>query len=300
MIATNLCSYLTCLCLLALGISLGPSQSSTIPNPMIDNEACGNAEKGAICNSQGVLSKSGMQAIKRVQDVIRQNVRMKFCGPNGGVEVGVAVVQALPWWWGVEARSTRIKHTAEGTFNQWGIGNAQCQDGVLLLVAVSERQMYIKTGKGARMVLGDLVAKSILSSMKPLLRTNDYDGAVLLGMKNIGLELGLDPTQLNHIEKTQDNPQDAQPVTGSKGINARTIAITAIRMASFVAAMAICMTSIVFDGARKRGLSHAKRKLVQMRQDAQISKKYTGDTSSCPICMEVRMNFATTLLSPWL
>lgn len=41
---------------------------------------------------------------------------------------------------------------------RWGVGDAACNNGVLLLLAVDDRQVYVSTGTGERAGWGDLCA----------------------------------------------------------------------------------------------------------------------------------------------
>lgn len=56
-----------------------------------------------------------------------------------------------------------------------GIGTKENNNGVLLLIAIQERKMYIATGYGMEGVLPDALAKRIIESyMKPNFRNNYY------------------------------------------------------------------------------------------------------------------------------
>src|SRR6185503_4886307 len=72
-----------------------------------------------------------------------------------------------------------IENYAVKLFEDWKIGKAKQDNGVLLLVAVEERKLRIEVGYGLEGALPDSVAQSILDNeMTPRLRAGDYDGAV--------------------------------------------------------------------------------------------------------------------------
>jgi uncharacterized protein len=48
-----------------------------------------------------------------------------------------------------------IEEYANGLFREWGIGNKQKNNGVLLLVAVKDRKMRIEVGYGLEGILPD-------------------------------------------------------------------------------------------------------------------------------------------------
>ncbi len=62
---------------------------------------------------------------------------------------------------------------------RWGIGRKDKGDtGVLLLLAVQDRQNRMEVGYGIEPTITDGRAGSILRDMRPLLRAGDYDGAL--------------------------------------------------------------------------------------------------------------------------
>jgi hypothetical protein len=63
---------------------------------------------------------------------------------------------------------------AEALHNTWGVGLKECDNGVLLLLAVDDRQMYISRGKGAASRLRDDVIDRIIENARPLLRSQRY------------------------------------------------------------------------------------------------------------------------------
>lgn len=71
----------------------------------------------------------------------------------------------------------------------WGVGHAACSDGVLLLLAVGDRQVYVSTGAGSQPALPDAAAARVVDLMKPQLREGDFGGAVEQGVTDIGLAL---------------------------------------------------------------------------------------------------------------
>ncbi len=57
----------------------------------------------------------------------------------------------------------------------WGIGQKGKDNGVLILIALEDRKMFIATGYGMEGVIPDAIAKRIVENyMKPNFRNNDY------------------------------------------------------------------------------------------------------------------------------
>ena len=69
---------------------------------------------------------------------------------------------------------------------KWGIGykggprDAKADQGILLLLAIDDREDRIEVGYGLEPIITDGRAGSILRSMTPNLRNGDYDGALWL------------------------------------------------------------------------------------------------------------------------
>jgi uncharacterized protein len=62
---------------------------------------------------------------------------------------------------------------------QWGIGGEGKDNGVLILVALGDRKMFIATGYGMESVIPDAIAKRIVENyMKPDFRNNNYYGGI--------------------------------------------------------------------------------------------------------------------------
>lgn len=78
-----------------------------------------------------------------------------------------------------------IEELAERTFRAWGIGHAERDDGILLLLATEDRRSRIETGYGWEGALGDARAGDILREMAPYLRAGDYVGALALAIGRI-------------------------------------------------------------------------------------------------------------------
>ena len=75
-------------------------------------------------------------------------------------------------------------------FQKWQIGQRGKDNGVLLLWAPKERQVYIQTGKGVGGELTDLQSFQIIQRMKPLLREGRNAEALQVGTSGILSALG--------------------------------------------------------------------------------------------------------------
>jgi uncharacterized protein len=93
-------------------------------------------------------------------------------------QVAVAVISSLD--------GQPIEDYAHGLFNEWGIGTAAKDNGVLLLLAIDDRADRIQVGLGLESVLTDTAAKAILDDVvEPLAADGNFDGGLLRGERAI-------------------------------------------------------------------------------------------------------------------
>lgn len=74
--------------------------------------------------------------------------------------------------------------------NRWGIGRAGHDDGVLILIAPTERKMRIATGLGMEKILTDDKALAVVQQMIPRFKQGDYAGGLSIGIEAIAAQTG--------------------------------------------------------------------------------------------------------------
>lgn len=104
------------------------------------------------------------------------------------LQVAVAVMRKMELEAGV-GPAQAAKDFATTLHTKWGIGNPACNNGILFLLSIGDRQIYISTGKGAQEALSDARVASIIADIRSTLRAKDYDGAVERAVVDIGLGL---------------------------------------------------------------------------------------------------------------
>lgn len=74
--------------------------------------------------------------------------------------------------------------------NGWGIGRASADDGVLLVVAPTERKVRIEVGKGLETILSNAEAKLILDQeVLPLFQDGNFPVGIRAGAARIAAEI---------------------------------------------------------------------------------------------------------------
>jgi len=86
-------------------------------------------------------------------------------------EIAVVIIDSL--------EGDTIEDAAVRLFNAWGIGGEKNDNGILLLVAIGDRQMRIETGYGLEGAVPDATAYQIISkTLQPAFRQEDYYGGL--------------------------------------------------------------------------------------------------------------------------
>ncbi|MGZ8430563.1 MAG: TPM domain-containing protein [Candidatus Deferrimicrobiaceae bacterium] len=131
------------------------------------------AYQGYVTDTAGVLGTWGGQTEELCRDIERKTT----------AEVAVLTVRStapLP-----------AQEYAQKVFDRWKIGKKGKDNGVLVLVAVDDRKMWIATGYGVEGVLPDGKAGEIRDRIiLPLFRGGKYGEGVYRGVEEIGTVLG--------------------------------------------------------------------------------------------------------------
>jgi len=143
---------------------------------------------GRVVDAAGVLDPATRATLDR---------KLAAQEAKGTDQVVVATVPSL--------QGTSIEDYANQLFRFWKLGQANKDNGILLLLAPNERKARIEVGYGLEGVLPDAVASTIIqTTMVPQLRRGDYAGAINKGVDSITEILNLDPAEL--AERAQREP----------------------------------------------------------------------------------------------
>ena len=106
------------------------------------------------------------------------NAELQAFRDAGGPQIAVAVVDSTG--------NASIEDYTIDLANKWGVGDKAKDDGVVILIAVTDRELRIEVGSGVEGDLTDVTAGNIVDQvMVPLLRTDDVDGAVTQGARAV-------------------------------------------------------------------------------------------------------------------
>jgi uncharacterized protein len=83
-----------------------------------------------------------------------------------------------------------VQDYATDLFAQWGIGKKGVDNGLLLLVAKKDRQLWIEVGYGLEDKVPDATASEIYRVIRDRFRQGDYDGGMITGVQMLASAVG--------------------------------------------------------------------------------------------------------------
>lgn len=129
---------------------------------------------GRVVDEAGILSPQAKQTISRISEAREKAI---------GDQIVVLTMKSLDGE-SIEGFATRV-------FETWKLGQKGKDNGVLVIVAPSERKMRIEVGYGLEGTLTDAAASRIIrEAMTPKFKAGDFDGGVVAGVEAIDETLG--------------------------------------------------------------------------------------------------------------
>lgn len=97
---------------------------------------------------------------------------------DNGTEIAVVVIDSL--------EGMRIEEYARGIFDQWGIGKQDIDNGVLILISISDREWRLQTGYGVEHILPDSLTSRIMEEYAvPHFAKGDYGVGLLVTTREV-------------------------------------------------------------------------------------------------------------------
>jgi uncharacterized protein len=151
------------------------------------------APSGYVNDFARVLDSGSKQALETLLRETEQKT---------SAEVVVATVPSL--------NGVTVEEYANRLFQQWGVGKKREDNGILVLVAPSEREMRIEVGYGLEPILPDGLAGQIIrEAFLPRFRAGDYAGGIENGLRRIVLLVEahhvLTPEERENLQRSNGN-----------------------------------------------------------------------------------------------
>jgi uncharacterized protein len=127
--------------------------------------------------------------------------KLKDLEDKSGIQLVVATVKSL--------QGGDIETYANELFRAWKLGQAQKNNGVLLLIAPNEHRVRIEVGYGLEGTLTDALSSVIISSaIVPRFKTGDFSGGISRGVDGIISVLSGDTSDWQRkVDVRQDDPE---------------------------------------------------------------------------------------------
>lgn len=146
---------------LILALTLGSAAlSQTLPEPMSDT----------VSDFAGVLDATEEARISRLLTTTREET---------GVQMVVVTLPSIDAHGGA---GMRLDAYAKALFNQWGVGDAERNDGILMLVATEARETRIALGSGYDTVYDGRAARVLSTAVLPEFRAGRIAGGIEAGI----------------------------------------------------------------------------------------------------------------------
>ncbi|HYC82988.1 MAG TPA: TPM domain-containing protein, partial [Candidatus Paceibacterota bacterium] len=138
---------------------------------------------------------SDFAGILKAEDRASMEAKLESFEASTGNEIAVVTVTSLG--------GDTIENYAVELFEEWGIGKEREDNGVLMLVALEEREMRIEVGYGLEGALTDAQSYWIINNeLKPAFQRGDYAAGI-----NAGVDKVIAATQGEIIAEDSPEPQ---------------------------------------------------------------------------------------------
>ena len=234
------------------------------------------AQRAYVVDTAGMISAEDAAQIAKIGAELRSKTK---------AEIVVVTVPTLG--------DMDIESYANELFRSWGIGDAQLNNGVLLLIAKDNRAFRIEVGYGLEGAITDGYAGSVLDAMKSEFRKGNYSPAILtayvklaekasaeygVGLESLGAALGI-PAKPTHLGSAADfgemlMPEDATAIERMGG-----------DLANAAGAQMVVVTMPTLKGV------DARRFAQQLFADWQLKDAAHGNTALLFIAKEEREVF---------
>lgn len=152
-----------------------------------ENKIADKPENSTVYDQAKVLSKETINTIDKMNEEA-DNTDKKL-------KIGVYIMKDLD--------GKNLEDTTLEIARKWKIGDKDTNNGVLLFLAINDKESRLEVSDNLATRLTDIQSKAILDNMKPKLQNKDYDGAVLDAVKSI--TDANNGKKIKQTEKSQDN-----------------------------------------------------------------------------------------------
>ncbi|MEZ4317782.1 MAG: TPM domain-containing protein [Myxococcota bacterium] len=192
---------------------------------------------------------------------------------------------------------------ATALFNEWGVGDREANNGLLVLLVMDERRIEMEVGYGLEGVLSDgWLGQVRETEMVPRFKAGAYGAGLIAGVTTVEAELRA------HADEVREGTRGAIPVQGGRnGPSAAAAGVSLVSLGLLCFGIAVLLTLGYLGFAAWRGYKRKQRTcpdcnvympmLDEAADDAhltpgQIAEEQVGSVDwqvhQCPECQKVR------------
>jgi uncharacterized protein len=213
---------------------------------------------GRVVDQAGVMSDESRSDIAAKSEVLEQ---------KSGTQLVVATVKSLD--------GSDIETYANQLFRAWALGQAQKNNGVLLLVAPNEHKVRIEVGYGLEGTLTDALASVIISTaIIPSFKTGDFSAGIESGVDGIIGVLNGDTADW------QPQPQSLLRTDEPGALNAALPILGFLAVALILRLIILGITRLVAGPSGHYVTRHGRKVFVRNRSSSSSSSSWSSSDSS--------------------
>ena len=99
-----------------------------------------------------------------------------------GIQIVIATMDSI---YDFKTNDQTIEQFSRNLFNDWGVGDSKRNDGILILVAVKDREMRIQLGMGYGKEYDAAMKQVVDESFLPSFKNEQYGTGIVLGTKEV-------------------------------------------------------------------------------------------------------------------
>lgn len=93
---------------------------------------------------------------------------------------------------------------------EWALGDAERNDGIILIVAPNDKKMRVEVGYGLEGTIPDGLAFEYIEGMKPYFRDGDFSGGIAWGAEQIITQLELPPEEAAKVAQERVTERESE------------------------------------------------------------------------------------------
>ena len=129
---------------------------------------------GFVLDAAGILSEGEENSL----EIDLQNYQEETSN-----EIAILIVNTLD--------GEAIADVAVDVGREWGVGSQENDNGIILLIAIEDRKLFMATGYGLEGAVPDLAAKQIIDNeITPYFTSDDYSAGIEAGVDALKLQIG--------------------------------------------------------------------------------------------------------------